>query len=47
MRCRQLPHPKGFSYSQLQLSGGNTMDLYNLHANTGGGVLAQGSGVVD
>lgn len=31
--------PKGFSYSQLQLPGGNTMDLYNLHANTGGGVL--------
>ncbi|CAM4453527.1 Endonuclease/Exonuclease/phosphatase family protein [Mycobacterium basiliense] len=30
---------KGFSYSQLQLPGGNTLDLYNLHTNTGGGAL--------
>lgn len=30
---------KGFTYSQLQLPGGLTIDLYNLHANTGGGVL--------
>ncbi|BCI85750.1 hypothetical protein NIIDMKKI_09560 [Mycobacterium kansasii] len=27
---------KGFSYSQLQLPGGETIDLYNLHTNTGG-----------
>ncbi|OSC39464.1 Ig-like domain-containing protein [Mycobacterium decipiens] len=29
--------PKGFTYSQMQLAGGETVDLYNLHANTGGG----------
>ncbi|WP_204080748.1 Ig-like domain-containing protein [Mycobacterium riyadhense] len=28
---------KGFSYSQLQMPGGETIDLYNLHTNTGGG----------
>ncbi|KZS60009.1 Ig-like domain-containing protein [Mycobacterium ostraviense] len=30
---------KGFSYSQLQLPGGETIDLYNLHTNTGGGAF--------
>ncbi|BBX73076.1 endonuclease/exonuclease/phosphatase family protein [Mycobacterium shinjukuense] len=30
---------KGFSYSQLQMPGGETIDLYNLHTNTGGGVF--------
>lgn len=30
--------PKGFTYNQLQLPGGETIDLYNFHANTGGGV---------
>jgi len=29
--------PKGFTYSQMQLPGGQTVDVYNLHANTGGG----------
>jgi hypothetical protein len=29
--------PKGFIYNQIQLPGGETIDLYNLHANTGGG----------
>ncbi|BBX96973.1 Ig-like domain-containing protein [Mycobacterium lacus] len=33
--------PKGFSYSQLQLPGGETIDLYNLHTNTGGGVFTK------
>ena len=28
--------PKGFTYTQLQLPGGQTVDLYNVHADTGG-----------
>lgn len=28
---------KGFTYSQMRLPGGDTVDVYNLHTNTGGG----------
>jgi hypothetical protein len=31
---------KGFTYSQLQLPGGETIDFYNLHANTNGGPVS-------
>lgn len=29
--------PKGFSYARIRMPGGESIDLYNLHANTGGG----------
>ena len=31
--------PKGFSFTRMNLPGGETLDVYNLHANTSGGAF--------